>query len=238
MTKYSRESLEKLILLIDQISSDPENNWFKDELSKKYNDLIRDATFVNSEKIKTFLSISPELSIDYSFINHPEMRNRLERDNLIMERYRLENKELGEINETERFYYFIIYAFHQIENSLNYLFHQLFTFDEIVGYLIKLTANDRYPYKKSATASHVGDIVIAHKIRLFLELYSDNFDKYFSNRLTSIRKIRNISLHRCTIIKRDKTEDEYLHKFLNFNTYETVRNDLKNLMNVVSLKLK
>ncbi len=60
MTKYSKESLEKLLLLIDEICNEEENLWFKMEILKKYSKNISNLNDLNElhkdlRRTKSFL---------------------------------------------------------------------------------------------------------------------------------------------------------------------------------------
>ena len=108
MTKYSKESLEKLLFLVDEICNEEENLWFKERIKSISSD--KEQILQNTEKIKYYLGLQPELSVDYSFIPHKLLRSRLELDNLRMENIKLDIKEKDEL---KRLYDYIVYSFYQ-----------------------------------------------------------------------------------------------------------------------------
>jgi hypothetical protein len=232
MAKHKKENLEKLLKLVEEISSDSENLWFKEELSKRFqkNSNNNDDIFKNTETIKKYLSISPQLSIDYSFINHNILKNRLELDNLRMENIRIDLKERDEI---KRLYDYIIYAFYQIENLINFFYYIKFSnFNELLGHL---ESTPKTKFKRNKFHRNISNINIATKIYTFNRTHLKTNTRVGYS-IDSLRLIRNEGLHRCTIIikKGVTTENERLHNFLKNSNYDSIHNTLE----VLTLKIK
>ena len=83
----NKENLEKLLVFIEELCKKKENEWFRDrlELIINENDSTIIKTYKNTDRIKEYLSIVPDSSIDYSFIMNKTVRVRLDLDNLRME---------------------------------------------------------------------------------------------------------------------------------------------------------
>lgn len=234
MAKQKKESLEKLLKLIEEISNDPDNLWFKEELSKRLgnNSTKNDDIFKNTETIKKYLSISPELSIDYSFINHNILKNRLELDNLRMENVRIDIKEKDEV---KRLYDYIIYAFYQIENLINFFY---FTkYPNTKDLIIHLESIPYTKFKRNSYQTDISDINISTKIFTFNRTYLKS-EKEISigYSIDSLRRIRNEGLHRCSVIirKGSNKENEKLYRFLKNANYDSIHRTLE----ILTLKIK
>lgn len=233
MAKHKKENLEKLLKLIGEISNDPDNLWFKEELLEKYKDkniYNTDDIFNNTETIKKYLSISPQLSIDYSFINHNILKNRLELDNLRMENVRIDIKEK---DETKRLYDYIIYAFYQIENLINFFYFTKFSnFNELLNHL---ESTPKTNFKRNKYHKNISNINIATKIYTFNRTYL-KLNTSVGYSIDSLRLIRNEGLHRCAIIiKQGITEEnKRLHNFLKNSNYDSIHNTLE----ILTLKIK
>ncbi len=227
MAKYNKESLEKLLLLIDEICKDEENYWFKSELNSKLN---QKNTFIeikkDTTKIIDFLSINPVVSVDYSFINHKLLRTRLELDNLRMENIRY---DLKETDEMKRLYDFCINAFYQIENLINFFYYEKFR--KIDDLLLHLENIKDAKFKRKEERD-IGDIAIYAKIYAFNKTYYS--EDYTGYSIDSLRLIRNEGLHRCTRIKNIENENKRLHDFLKHATFHSVHS----LVNSLAEKVK
>ena len=118
MGKYNKESLEKLLILIDEICRIDENFWFKEALIKKT--LISDTKsdiIIKLRNIEKYLKIDGLEIIDYSEISNENVRRQLFRDSVEMSKYRL-----GKINDTINFDEFCRYAHMQAEELINYFY--------------------------------------------------------------------------------------------------------------------
>lgn len=108
---YNKESLQKLLLLISDISDDPQNTWFKEELNRKYGSAIAPAfddfpTFLKHLK-RNYRLKAKEF---YKNINDKDLKNELIKDNVEMQWYQT-------THDVERF---LLFSYYQVENLLNY----------------------------------------------------------------------------------------------------------------------
>lgn len=234
MGKYSKDSLKKLLNLIDDICKDEENLWFKDDLKSKIsisNSVSNSTdTFIeikkDTSKIINLLNINPAISVDYSFINYKLLRTRLELDNLRMENIRY---DLKETDEMKRLYDFCINAFYQIENLINFFYYEKFKkFDTLLSHL----ENIKDAKFKRKEEKNIGDIPIFAKIYAFNKTYYT--EDYTGYSIDSLRLIRNEGLHRCTRIKNIENENKRLHDFLKHATFHSVHS----LVNSLAEKVK
>jgi len=229
MGKHKKESLEKLLPIIYAICESPENSWFKDDLLLRIGNNASTFTqiFSNTEKIKNYLQLSPEISIDYSFINHTILKTRLDLDNLRMENIRI---NLLEKDEFRRLYDYIIYAFYQVENLINYYYHIKYHDINMLLYHLESIQNTRF--NRTGNETSVADINIATKIYSFNLTYFNGSSYGYS--IDNLRKVRNEGLHRCSIILKNKTEEnKNLYLFLQSTNYDHIHNSLEKLTNVV-----
>jgi len=220
-----RKDLEKLLGVIKIWANDDE--WFKNELSKEYAFDIH-AVNGNIIRIKEFLEINCKLSVDYNFIENKFLRNQLEIDNLRMENCCLDLKEK---NEEERFYNFCVNAFYQVENLINYHFFVMYPVFEDLLIHIETIPGSKYVRGKD---KNLGEIPISSKIFAYGKRYFNQEKDFTGQALLNLSKVRNNSLHRCSIIKNNKSEDPILFNFFKYNTFSTVRNTLQNF--VTSIK--
>jgi hypothetical protein len=234
MAKYSKESLEKLLILIDEICKNEENLWFKNDLkskisiSKPLSNSID--TFIeikkDTSKIINLLNINPSISVDYSFIKHKLLRTRLELDNLRMENIRY---DLKETDEMKRLYDFCINAFYQIENLINFYYFEKFPKIEALLSHLENVQDSKFKRKEE---KNIGDIAIYAKIFAFNKtFYTEDYTGY---NIDSLRLIRNEGLHRCSRIKSIENENKRLHDFLKHATFHSVHS----LVNLLAEKVK
>ena len=249
MKNKTTDNLQNLLKLVKELSSREDLSWFKKEMvdyfTNSENDYSNHNTegfyeeskniLNNTEKIKKYLSISPELSIDYSFIAHKLLRTRLELDNLRMENVRI---DLMEKNELKRLYDYIVYAFYQVENLINFYYHTKYrSIDSLLDHLESIQ-DDYYNFKRTGKESNVSDISIWNKLTAFNIGYFQNQEKYVGINLDNLRKVRNENVHRCSIIIRNEgQESKHLYKFLKKSTYNSIHSNLKNLSEKVKIHL-
>lgn len=235
---YNKESLEKLLLLIDEICSEKDNLWFKNELQDKYSFIKKnnDQVFerineIKSDtiKIKKLLNITPEILIDYKFIKHNLLRTRLEIDYLRMENVRY---NLNERDEIKRLYDYCVNAFYQVENLVNYYYYEKYPkINNLLDHLEKIPGT----LFKRNIEKNVGDINISIKIFSFnFTYYSFGNNDYTGFNIDSLRLIRNEGVHRCSRIKTIENENPRLHKFLKHTTFDSIHM----LVEKLSLKVK
>ncbi|UAJ14346.1 hypothetical protein [Aquirufa lenticrescens] len=236
----TKEQIESLIKLVTEIANQPGNEWVRRSLNEKFNNpttietsnggssLIVDIK-KDTNKVIELLEISPECSIDYSFIPHKLLRTRLELDNLRMENVRYDLKEKDHI---KRLFDFSVNAFYQIENLLNYYYFEkyqkiedlLYHFESIEGTHFKRTDNHR----------NINDISIATKIFTFNRTFYNSKNGSQGFNIDSLRLIRNEGLHRCTRISKIENENPRLHKFIAEATFDSIQSIVKNLAEKVN----
>lgn len=235
---YKKESLEKLLLLIDEICNEGENIWFKNELRRKFSNNESDISLIYNRiqdvkndtlKIKKLLNFSPEIKIDYSYIKHQLLIKRLEADYLRMENVRY---DLSEKDEVKRLYDYCVNAFYQIENLINYYYHE--KFPNIIDLLNHLEKVPNIVFKRKEERN-VGDIIISTKILAFSNTYYSFDNKDFTGfNIDNLRQIRNEGVHRCTRIKTLENENPRLHKFIKYATFDSIHS----LVDVLNKKIK
>lgn len=231
-----KQDLMSLIDFVNDIANQEGNEWFKEKMlnklvskntAKEFNDLedIKN----NTIKIVGLLDINPDVSIDYSFISHKLLRTRLELDNLRMENVRYDIKEKDEM---KRLYDFCINAFYQIENLINYFYHEKFPkTEDLLSHLEQIEST----LFKRKTEKNIGDISIAIKIFSFNKMYFNEGNNFYDGiNIDSLRLIRNEGLHRCSRIKNIETENKKLHQFLKYATFDSVHSSV----NTLSIKIK
>jgi hypothetical protein len=236
-----------LLLLIDEVSNQKGNEWFKEELKKKFSEQTSDfkdsktnlvAIKQDTDKIKDYLSISPECSIDYSFITYNLLRTRLELDNLRMENVRL---DLNEKDESRRLYDFIVNAFYQVENLINFYYYEKFLLknnNNFEAFLAHLEQIAGFNFKRTEYMRNIGDIAISAKIVAFNKTFYAELNGDFTGiNIDTLRLLRNEGSHRVTRIKNIETENKRLHDFLKFATFDTIHASVSNLANKIKREL-
>lgn len=237
----------KIQLVIDFLKSEmykEGNEWIINELN--INTQINQI-YLNSNQIIKFLSIEPKLSIDYEYIEHRLLRTRLELDNLRMENSFLNVKDKDIVRKFE----FIVNAFYQVENLLNYYFHCNFPIiEDLLNHLEIQTKSSSYINKTTGISTSlqfkrkdkpyksVSDIDVVDKIKAFsFEFFNNDFET--SLNLNLLRQARNEGVHRCEVILKDESSSKKsLQKFITSNTYDTTRNTLKTLNSIIKQNLK
>ncbi|MBP4138125.1 reverse transcriptase domain-containing protein [Flavobacterium geliluteum] len=141
--------------------------------------------------------------INYDFIDNEGVKNRLEKDNLKMEKIFFD-----EGIPNDKFISFCTSAFHQIENLMNYFYWKKFpNYDDLLSEL--LTNNDRFKkrYKTLDNARDNSKSIKNLDINVLIYLYEKEFffDKkiYYNKHMTMLREIRNDESHRCSIFGTD-----------------------------------
>lgn len=222
----NKEQLNKLLDFIDELAKDKENAWFVEKLGQKFgaDSTLQDVT-KDVKSIREALHIKGDNSIKYSYISNDSLRNQLLVDNLRMENYAL---DFQTIDETERFYYFCVNAFYQLENLLNYYFYMLYpNLDNLLSFIEERTKSTMFPYKRNGKEKSVSDIPVQMKISAFCDEFfpfTDNKD-FTLKILSQLRQVRNEGLHRCDVIKNDSKEK--LYNFFKYQDFNTIRALLK-----------
>lgn len=206
MTKYSKESLEKLLVLIDDICKDEENLWFKEDLNNRYSQTtIHSDIFTKLTSIEKYLKIDGIEIIDYSQIENETVRNQLFRDCIEMSKYRL-----GKINNTINFDEYCRYAHMQAEELLNYYYLTKFkTIKEITNFIVT-----NVDFKPSTEPKNIHSI--GHIFKLIAFTKSNGLDNKLKYYLEFASKIRNELSHRNSLQQQDENkimETVYLKSF-------------------------
>lgn len=221
--------LDKILHIVQRLKDTPEGESFiaklreildcEDHQSNSDQVSILSRISQNINEIRKLLNIQANTSIDFSFIpdRYVLLRNKLIVDNLRMEQTALNIQEMADV---ERFYYFCLYAFYQIENLVNYYYFVKFpNFEDLVQYLQK---NSKFTLRDNQTS--IADIEISFKLWAFC---AENFPKHDSdfsfnlkgNQIQNVlRTIRNQGSHRCQVIFENSkiAEQESLKKIYDF----------------------
>jgi hypothetical protein len=167
MVKYSKESLEKLLFLIDEICNEEEYLWFKNRLAKKYSNksTIDDSSIHHKiNAMEKYLKIDGIEIIDYSEIENEIVRNQLHRDCIEMSKYRL-----GKINDTINFDEYCRYAHMQAEELINYFYNEKFygNLDYVQEFILKYVPY----YKINNGLSSINQITYLSKLSAFIKAH-------------------------------------------------------------------
>ncbi len=209
-----KEQLNKLLDFIDSLAKTKGNEWFVEELRKRYGKNNNTVLKINNIerylgldfKIDTFPSI-----IDYSFIKDPMVFEQLTSDNREMLRYRY-----GVRSHTVDFYEFCRFAHLQAEMLLNYYYSIncrndfLKAKQTILKFNPSAKISDDYP--------EIESIAYSYKLKAFIsEKYpSLTPKKWFSNQgqfvyetLMNVKEIRNNQSHRGKV----EEAESFIHQF-------------------------
>ena len=199
--KYKKESLEKLLLLIDELFNEPENNWFKEELSKMTesptltldkNELCFDS-FVRLQR-KMFRLKANEF---YKNLTDADLQKELIKDYQEMLWFKM-------LNQIDRYYLFIYY---QMENMLNFFILKNDAFNRIKSdpgsYQLKFTEGFivkcySYFFNKDGKANEINKInsVWAKLVFWSLEANEDRWIIDKKQTLDNIINVRNLLSHK------------------------------------------
>lgn len=107
----NKDTLQKLLLLISDISEDPKNLWFKEELHKIYG-IPKPPAFNDFPTFLKHLKRNYKIKAKefYKNIKDQKLKNELVKDNVEMQWHQTSH-------DVERF---LLFTFYQIENLLNY----------------------------------------------------------------------------------------------------------------------
>ena len=197
MSVYKKESLEKLLVLIDEISAREENEWFKEELHKKYGALNGNPVQNNSSSssfnlqinnIEKYLKLDGYTVIDYSAIANETVRNQLFRDCIEMSKYRL-----GKINDTINFDEYCRYAHLQAEELINYFYNEKFSgkIEDIENFI----KNQLPTYAPKSKTYSLNQISYFFKFTAFTQTYGLTKGK-MKEMLEFVNLLRNEMSHR------------------------------------------
>jgi hypothetical protein len=189
MAEYSKESLEKLLTLIDEICKKEENFWFKESLmtlllkTETKSDII-----IKLKAIEKYLKIDGLEIIDYSNISNEKVRNQLFRDSVEMSKYRL-----GKINDTINFDEFCRYAHLQAEELINYYYSEKFYGN--LYYVKEFILKHLPTYKLRETITSLNEINYSSKLSAFIKEYKLEKGQLKST-LEFLSNLRNELSHR------------------------------------------
>lgn len=201
----NKESLNKLLVFVIELSEQKENIWFKDALSQQFGnsnskkDSIKNFDIERKiDLINEYLSIDFGQVIDYSSFDKP-VSLQLTRDCIEMLRY-----QTGANHYKKDFYEFCRFAHLQAEEMLNYYFVKKFKNPSEIEKIIK----SKYEKYKIRDVKNVSEISFFAKYNAFKSIYNKSRKTFYAINL--LNSIRNDINHRSTLTK--KNEDEILDK--------------------------
>lgn len=233
-----KTTIEKIKLLSKQ------NKEFNQEMQKLFGktvsastDYMPNTVVEDISAIRSALEIRANVSISYDFVKEQRLRDQLIVDNLRMENATLNLKE----SEEDRFYTFCVNAFYQVENIVNYYYYLSYpNIEDILSEIeeaTKLEKNDYYKFERSGKELNVTDIAIAHKINALCNALLPN-EKSLKMTIGTLRQVRNEGAHRCSVIQKEKDENNNIYKFFKNNTFNSVRNHLEQLIDAIRKEIQ
>ena len=234
MDEKIRATINKIRLLASQ------NDEFKKAMRELFGKNISASVASNTPElsddikaIRDALEIRANVSIRYEFINYQRLRDQLIIDNLRMENAALNLTE----PENERFYIFCVNAFYQIENIVNYFFHKKYPdINNLLSVIESQTSSEMYPFNRKGTENNVGDVPVVNKLNAISHMLFPS-EIGIKIILSTLRKVRNEGEHRCATIIAEKDESNYLYKFFQTNTFNSIRFNLIKLVNAIKADL-
>lgn len=177
------------------------------------------------QAIREALEIRANKSIAYDFVRHQRLRDQLIIDNLRMENAALNLQQ----NEKERFYTFCVNAFYQVENIINYYFHETYpNITDLLTIIEYFTSTEvdkqgnSYQFKRNGKEQNVASIDIVNKSSALCNILFSG-DRNYKLQLSNLRKVRNEGAHRCMVIQSEESGTSYLHKFFRNENFNTIR---------------
>lgn len=226
MDEKLKSTLDKVIRLTQQ------NNEFGTELRKalqikpSVHSVNIEANITDDvQAIREALEIRANKSITYDFVWHQRLRDQLIIDNLRMENAALNLQQ----NEKERFYTFCVNAFYQVENIINYYFHETYpNITDLLTIIEYFTSTEvdkqgnSYQFKRNGKEQNVASIDIVNKSSALCNILFSG-DRNYKLQLSNLRKVRNEGAHRCMVIQSEESGTSYLHKFFRNENFNTIR---------------
>lgn len=226
MDEKLKSTLDKVIRLTQQ------NNEFGTELRKalqikpSVHSVNIEANITDDvQAIREALEIRANKSIAYDFVRHQRLRDQLIIDNLRMENAALNLQQ----NEKERFYTFCVNAFYQVENIINYYFHETYpNITDLLTIIEYFTSTEvdkqgnSYQFKRNGKEQNVASIDIVNKSSALCNILFSG-DRNYKLQLSNLRKVRNEGAHRCMVIQSEESGTSYLHKFFKNENFNTIR---------------
>lgn len=209
MITYKKDSLEKLLTLIDEISGKEENCWFKLELQKRYGSnqetnikSVASNLDLQISNIEKYLKLDGYTIIDYSGIANERVRAQLFRDCIEMSKYRL-----GKINDTISFDEYCRYAHLQAEELINYFYNAKFAGN--IEDMVQFVKTHLPRYDPKVKIYSLNQISYVFKFTAFTMEY-DLTKGSMKETLEFVSHLRNEMSHRNSL--EVKEEDEILVK--------------------------
>lgn len=233
---------EKLVATVQKIRQlANENQEFANEMKKIFAPSA-DVLMSNNKKdimaIRSALKICAEPSISYDFVENQRVKDQLIIDNLRMENVLLDSK----LSEYDKYYAFCVNGLYQIENIINYYLYVKYPdIQKLEEYLTLMTAKkesdkEDYSYKHTNKVKTIQDIELYYKINAICqELYPNQVSVV--TMFSSWRKLRNHSEHRCNIITMKKKTPPDIELFYQCNTFNNLREALKDLVYMIGQNL-
>lgn len=226
MDEKLKSTLDKVIRLTQH------NNEFGTELRKalqikpSVHSVTIEANITDDvQAIREALEIRANKSIAYDFVRHQRLRDQLIIDNLRMENAALNLQQ----NEKERFYTFCVNAFYQVENIINYYFHETYpNITDLLTIIEYFTSTEvdkqgnSYQFKRNGKEQNVASIDIVNKSSALCNILFSG-DRNYKLQLSNLRKVRNEGAHRCMVIQSEESGTSYLHKFFRNENFNTIR---------------
>ncbi|MBR4647319.1 MAG: hypothetical protein IKO75_09430 [Bacteroidales bacterium] len=222
-----KTTVEKIVKLAKADDS------FAKELRKYLDEMFPDNTSVADSAIKKdiktireTLEIRSDVSISYDFIQNRRLRDQLIIDNLRMENVLMDTR----MKSTDRFVDFCINAFYQIENIINYYFIKTYPQRSVLlDALEKATAEDgEFAFRRSDSKGEMY-IPFVFKVNSFYHLLLPNDKFHFT--VTSLRKLRNLKLHRASF--NEAFDESDFSSFFQYQNFDSIREGLKRIVNAV-----
>lgn len=184
MGKYNKESLEKLLILIDEICKSEENFWFKEALSKRHNfktpikyDGDDSISRIYEYCIKDIVTKQANKFYEDFILN--DIKNVLVADFIRMDHFRRE----------DNFEDFCLAMFQQLENIVVYLFDYFDLEKKIItNYdqrVISVYSREEKKLIKSNNSLHLSNFIFQkYKLETPLELINQEF--YFNHKVRAV----------------------------------------------------
>lgn len=163
---YKRENLIKLLSLVEEISCQPGNEWFKKNLQELFTKSKELPKSINQQSLEAKISLIQEYLlidvnnlIDYSEFEEPS-REQLFRDNLEMMRY-----QKGTPNHKINFGEYCRYAHLQAEEMINYFLNKIS--DSKIGTIELFLKQYSSGYKPNKQPTEIHHIYYTNKLMAF-----------------------------------------------------------------------
>lgn len=236
---YKRESLEKLLLLLEEICNEEENLWFKNRLHEQYSE-IGDNFPSFFKHLKKQYKI--KANTFYKDISDKNLKMQLIKDFIEMYWY------LG-INDVNRF---CLFTYYQIENLLNYYITESNAFEKIMtnkNYFIK-QFNEKFTvvcfdkFFQNGNKQSLDKINIWAKIVYWtLDSNSEEWENQNHSNISNVVNIRNSNSHRnSTQCANEKNEEtlKYMVKsdYSNFGYYANILKKIRDSLKKISTKVE